>query len=343
MVWERALAVSAALSLTTALTAAPAAAYDLSSRNCEALDLRDLREKFGVELALAGDSERFARPLQIEIACVGSRADLRVRDRATETTSSVELFGLERTARSRALALALTELVLSSEAREVAVEDAQTEDGAPSKTADAGFEDGAELSLAVPARERAEAPPWDTGEVRRSPDADAPRVLAQIHAVTSVRAFLQNNASFLGGGARFSTDPDRQMSVVFDGLWEQGTLGRTDVAGLTFGAFAMLNHSTEVAVLRAGVGARVGYTEGAESSALGGLMPWGFPLVAVAGTLRAGSVSTELHVEGGYTDLGGSTSAALGRGPFVGVELGFGFGVPGEGSSDEPRAVASSR
>jgi hypothetical protein len=340
MVWERALAVSGAAALAVALSTAGAHAYELSSRDCDALDLADVREKFGVELALAGDSERFARPLNIEIACVGSRADLLVRDQAMETKSSVELFGLERPARSRALALALTELVLSGEMPHENAAAAESQTAGSADAVDAGFEDGAELTLSVPARERAEQPPWDTGKTRRSPDAEAKRVALQVHAVTSVRAFLQNEATFLGGGARVSSDPDRQVSLVIDGLWEQGTLGRTDVAGFTFGAFAMYNYSTPVAVLRAGVGSRVGYTDGAEATALGGLMPWGFPLAAVAASLRAGSVSTELHVEGGYTDLGGSGAESLGHGPFIGVELGLGFGFTPP--PPEPRTVAVS-
>ena len=69
-------------------------------------------------------------------------------------------------------------------------------------------------------------------------------------------------------------------------------------------------------------------------------MPWGFPLAAVAASLRAGSVSTELHVEGGYTDLGGSGAESLGHGPFIGVELGFGFGFTPP--PPEPRTVAVS-
>ena len=335
-----------ALSLACALVPRAAHAYELSSRDCDALDLGDLREKFGVELALSGDSERFSRPLRIEIACVGSRADLIVHDQATATKSSVELFGLERPARSRALALALTELVLSGEAlREgEAKPDAPAVNSADSEaTADTGFDDGAELSLSAPGRDRVEPPPWDTGEVRRSPDADAPRIAAQVHAVTSVRAFLQNEATFLGAGARVSTDPDRSVSLVVDGLWEQGTFGRTDVSGMTLGAFVMVNYGTSVAVLRAGLGSRVGYTEGAQSSALNGLMPWGWPLAAVGATLRAGSVSTELSVEGGYTDLGGTTAQSLGHGPFVGVELGFGFGVAATAAATSPsRTVASS-
>lgn len=334
-----------ALSLACALGPGTAHAYELSSRDCDALDLGDVRERFGVELALAGDSERFSRPLRIEIACVGSRADLIVRDQSMASKSSVELFGLGRPARSRALALALTELVLSGEA----LRDGDTKPEATAShsadaepaSADAGFEDGAELSLSAPLRDRAELPPWDTGEVRRSPDADAPRVVAQIHAVTSVRAFLQNEATFLGAGARVATDPDRSVSLVVDGLWEQGTFGRTDVSGMTLGAFVMVNYDTSVAVLRAGLGSRIGYTEGAQSSALGGLMPWGWPLAAVGATLRAGSVSTELSVEGGYTDLGGTTEQALGHGPFVGVELGFGFGVAAT-PPNSPRSVASS-
>ncbi len=342
MVWERALAVSGALPLAAALTAGSAHAYQLSSRDCDALDVADVREKFGVELALAGDSERFARPLHIEIACVGSRADLRVRDQTTETRSSVELFGLERPARSRALALALTELVLAGEAQREGDSTAEPAlaDVTSAEPDEAGFDDGAELTRAVPARDRAELPPWDTGSVRHSPDAEARRVLLQVHAVTSVRAFLQNEATFLGGGARVSSDPDRQLSLVVDGLWEQGTLGRTDVAGFTFGAFAMFNYSTPVAVLRAGVGSRFGHTEGAQATALQGLMPWGFPLAAMAATLRAGNVSTELHIEGGYTDLGGRGAQALGHGPFIGVELGFGFGLAPE--PDEARVVAAS-
>lgn len=342
MVWERAAAMCGALSLACALTPRAAHAYELSSRDCDAFELEDVRERFGVELALAGDSERFSRPLRIEIACVGSRADLSVHDETSQTKSSVELFGLERPARSRALALALTELVLSGEAlREGGAMPAASDADATSDAA--GFEDSAELTLAVPARERNQTPPWDTGEVRRSPDADPARVVAQIHAVTSVRAFLQNEATFLGAGARVSTDPDRRVSLVVDGLWEQGTFGRTDVSGITFGAFVMVNYDTPVAVLRGGIGSRVGYTEGAQASALNGLMPWGWPLAAVGATLRAGSVSTDLSVEGGYTDLGGSTERALGHGPFVGVELGFGFGVVTTNAPSPQRVASSAR
>lgn len=134
---------------------------------------------------------------------------------------------------------------------------------------------------------------------------------------------MTDKATFLGTGARFSTDLSSPASFVIDGLWERGTLGRTDVTTLTAGTFVMLNHSTPVGVLRLGLGSRLGGSTGSQSTVFDGLFPWGVPLVAAGGTLRAGLVSAELFAEGGYTELSGTS----GRGAFVGIQLGLGAGL----------------
>lgn len=332
MVWERRFIAGVAL-FAAALHGSPASAQVVRARGCDALDLPDLERKLQSELAIVTAEARPSPYRNIEIVCAGSRANVSVQNELGAMTSNVELFGFERAARSRALALAVTELLFASEsvtATEVtakgdAAEDtyAIADDSAPIAVDESASEPLAAQTLDTPTLRPGDWLPPEVEQARRERESFRYPVSAQVHALLSVRSFMTDKATFLGTGARFSSDLSKPASFVVDGLWERGTLGRTDVTSLTAGTFVMLNHSTPVGVLRLGIGSRIGSSTGSRSTVFDGLFPWGVPLVAAGGTLRAGLVSAELFAEGGYTELSGTS----GRGAFVGIQLGLGAGL----------------
>jgi hypothetical protein len=332
MVWERQFVAGVAL-LVFELYGLPASAQVLRARGCEALDLPDLERKLQSELAIVTAEARPSPYRDIEIVCAGTRARISVQNALGAMTSDVELFGFERAARSRALALAVTELLFASElptdaetaAEREVPEDTATilDDQAQTDGNETGSEPLSVQTLDTPTLRPGDWLPPEVEQARRERESFRYPVSSQVHALLSVRSFMTDEATFLGTGARFSTDLSSPASFVVDGLWERGTLGRTDVTTLTAGTFVMLNHTTPIGVLRLGIGSRLGGSTGSRSTVFDGLFPWGVPLVAAGGTLRAGLVSAELFAEGGYTELSGTS----GRGAFVGIQLGLGAGL----------------
>lgn len=296
----------------------------LELRACGDLKEQELRRIVAAELGAVATEKTGPFVTRVSVSCSGPKATLTVQDplsrKAVQRT--IDLGSADTLARTRLVAIASTELVLSSWAE---LESNPTPTVEPEGPRPPDETRRAARGIAL---ERAA-----TGyqfRLRRWYDKETPaeRYLA-LMAVGSVRSFFDTPGTLLGGGARVGEERFRFMAWSVDLLFETGRveLGSQsfDLKSFTTGG-RLLAHG-RIGKFGAGVGAglRVGVAASQGSSSLA---PWGWPLGVAAASLRIGtSAVLELSGEASYVvlPLGGDTTL---RGAWFSGQLGLGWLIP---------------
>lgn len=356
--------VFAALGLVLGVTlSAPASANGppllLGVMGCGELDEREIRRLVAAELGAIPVDQRGPGVTLVTVSCGGLSVRMRVDDPLSHKTveRSFDTSPLDRRARARWIALAASELVLSSW---IELEANPTPQVRPQ-----GPEAPAPLRRAARDAVRRRAPPAGVARANTRPTgalvpavepvpdftpagaAPIPVVASseptfRAMLVASTRHFLDGSAELWGGGMRLSGERFSYLSWSFDFLFEGGSayahLRDYSLRSGTVGGGLMLYQAAGPVTFRLGGGLRVGviaalgedrdeldmvpYDGGRESA----VAPWGWPLAIGSIVVGAGPAAVELAMEGGYAVLpvGGSDGGSV-RGGWLSAQLGVGI------------------
>jgi hypothetical protein len=285
----------------------------------------------------------------VTVRCGGLSVSIRVDDPLSRKTvlRTFDTGPLDRRARARWIALAASELVLSSW---VELETNPTPQVRPE-----GPPAPAPVRRAAQAAVRRRTPPleaqgpapeavspatepeskFDTDSRSTRPPADSPPLRAV--GLASVRSFFSGTGSLWGGGMRLSHERFTLVSWSTDFLFEAGTLSTSresyEIRSGTLGGWLMLYKQSRLLTARLGAGLRMGVVATIASEPNGGtedranaVAPWGWPLAAASLTVGNGPIVIEYGMEGGYVVLpvAGTSRPSL-RGSWFSAQLGFGI------------------
>lgn len=325
MSWSLAIRVACGIALASSTTAhanAPATIV-LSVAECDSVDVDELARLLHIELrgAAIASEDGAEASATIGVTCRGPMVELEVVDRLTGKTSrrSLDLSGTSTIARTRLVALAVTDLVSASWA-ELILESSTRRARAPTVE---------------------KAPETHARQVVRARVQPSPRhrVLAFGSATTTFAGFWA-----FGGGLRVGGDLGGRLGWSVDAGFDRGATRipegevELDRAHLTmaFGARARLGSST----LRVHGGARLGYarmtgeparpeefagrtlrgpTFGPAIAALVTTPPWG-RFVLEGGVLAGWDVI-------GVRGLGFERGEVTASGPYLAITIGGGFAL----------------
>ena len=358
--------VFAALALGLGMTIAPAARaggppFLLGVSGCGELDEREVRRLVAAELGAIQVEQRGPDVTLVTVTCGGLRVSVRVDDPLSKKTvqRAFDTGPLDHRARARWIALAASELVLSSwvELETNPVPKVQAEGPAvPApvlRAAQAAVRRHApppvRVAPAAPRGVRAESetpsaaenPFLNDGEDKELPER-RPEFERSFRAVgvASFRTFFDDTGSFYGGGLRVSEERFRHMSWSADFLFEGGNIDASKadyrVRSGTLGGWLMLYHRRGGVTARLGAGLRLGVvaalaedvssdyegSTGSESA----VAPWGWPLAASSLSVDMGPLVAEFAFEAGYVvlPLGGSSGPSV-SGGWCSAQLGLGI------------------
>ncbi|MFO7178511.1 MAG: hypothetical protein DIU78_007435, partial [Pseudomonadota bacterium] len=302
--------------------------------DCGELDEKEVRHLLAVELGAAPADRTGPSITFVGIRCVGLEVVVRVEDPLTRKTveRSFDLGALERSVRARLVALAASELVLSSWA--------ELETNPSPRVPPSGPEPAAPLRNAARAvvREKVRPiaatpqpggwPPSSASPAERTSHDRFFRVLG----IASMRSFFGSSNRLWGGGVRLSEERFAAISWTVDALVESGTV-ETDIRryGLrtgTLGGWLLFYQRSGPLIARLGAGLRAGFvatTTGSEGGAT--VAPWGWPLAATSLAVELpGRLAADFSGEVGYVvlPLPGAREASL-RGSWFSVQIGIGY------------------
>jgi hypothetical protein len=347
------------LTLVAAETRANGPPFLLGATGCGELDEREMRRLVAAELGAIQVEQRGPGVTLVSVHCGGLRVVIRVDDPLSKKTvqRAFDTGPMDHRARARWIALAASELVLSSwveletnpapqvqpegpavpapvrRAAQAAVRRLTPPPPAPRAPAPVGAAGGVTTSAGTESKSSEE--PQTGGGNHEDPDHQ--RSFRAV-ALGSVRTFFNDDGTLWGGGMRFSEERFRHMSWSADFLFEAGSIdtAKADyrVRSGSIGGWLMLYARRRVVTARVGAGLRVGFAaslaentstdyEGSRNS--GAVAPWGWPLAAASLSIDLGPLVTELAFESGYVVLpvGGSGGASVAGGWFS-AQLGLG-------------------
>jgi hypothetical protein len=267
---------------------------------------------------------------------------------------------LDRRARARWIALAASELVLSSWAELETNPTPKIEPEGPPAPAPARRAAQAAVRRRLPAPSTAQAAalrktgapvparfaPLPARSEKPGADTDEPKSRAAPHkfmrssrvvALVSARRFFDDSGSLWGGGVRMSEERFRHMSWSADFLFEAGSVSSRSadyrIRSGTVGGWLMLYERTSSLTLRLGAGIRMGIVAALASNrqddtpaSASAVAPWGWPLAAASLTVAGGPVALEYSMEAGYVVLPvGGTSGPSVSGGWFSAQLGLGI------------------
>ncbi len=187
-----------------------------------------------------------------------------------------------------------------------------------------------------PAPKRRDEPPYD----ERWPDPHAwglddpsedPRL--RVVAMASLRSFFTHEGALWGGGLRAGQERFNTVGWTLDALAETGEikteLARFRVNTATLGAGIHLYGRSNWFVVRVGAGIRLGLarTQAVDPRAApnSALAPWGWPLGSLGFSVRGKrGPMLEISTEAGYVVLPVAVAAPPVKGPWFGLQGGFG-------------------
>jgi hypothetical protein len=330
----------------------------LGTTGCGELDEREMRRLVAAELGAMQVEQRGPGVTLVSVHCGGLRVVIRVDDPLSKkmVQRSFDTGPMDHRARARWIALAASELVLSSwvELETNPAPQVQPEGPAvpapvrraaqaavrrltpppPRKSAPASVAGG--VTTSAGAESEATKAPQSSGRVTEDPDLE--RSFRAV-ALGSVRTFFNNRGTLWGGGMRVSEERFRHMSWSADFLFESGSVDATKadyrVRSGSVGGWLMLYARQRHVTARVGAGLRVGFAasrakntspdyEGSASSSA--IAAWGWPLAATSLSIFMGPLVTELAFESGYVVLpvGGPLGPSVSGGWFSAQ---FGLGL----------------
>jgi hypothetical protein len=319
--------------------------------DCAELDEREIRRLVAAELGAIPVEERAPDVTLVTIRCGGLRVQIRVDDPLSKKVvlRSFDTGPIDRRARARWIALAASELVLSSwiELESNPAPAAPAEGPPPPapllRAAQAAVRRKAPPSLTF----RDRNPPIESLQVAREPvptlDTPKPRNPEgepsefgsfRIVGVASMRSFFDGTGELWGAGMRASNEPLRLLSWSADFLFEAGpltTAGRTfAVRSATLGGWLMLYQRTKALTARIGTGIRAGVVASLEEeqfdSRANAVAPWGWPLLATSVSLSGGPLVFEIGAEGGYVAMPlGDATGPTAQGTWFSAQAGIGI------------------
>jgi hypothetical protein len=348
------------LTLAAAETRANGPPFLLGATGCGELDEREMRRLVAAELGAMQVEQRGPGVTLVSVHCGGLRVVIRVDDPLSKKTvqRAFDTGPMDHRARARWIALAASELVLSSwvELESNPAPQVQPEGpAAPAPVRRAAQAAVRRRTPPAPARREpaptsvaGRTPPSANAENNASDEPEAragsteePKHERSFRAVAlgSVRSFFNDNGTLWGGGMRFSEDRFRHMSWSADFLFEAGSIDTTKadyrVRSGSIGAWLMLYTRQKDVTARVGAGLRVGIaaslaenrsTDYVGAYRSGAVAPWGWPLAAVSLGIDSGPLVAELAFESGYVVLpvGGSGGPSVAGGWFSAQ---FGLGI----------------
>jgi hypothetical protein len=358
--------VSASLGFLLGLTlASPAAAVGppllLGVSDCGELDEREVRRLVVAELGAIPVEQHGPGVTLVTVRCTGLRVVVRVDDPLSKKTVArgFDTGPLDPRARARWVALAASELVLSSwveldtnptpkvepegpaapaPARRAAQAAVRRRTPVPTiARASALGRPGATVRAPVVAqRVQPQRPAAETEAAEPRLAADKLARNARAVALVSARRFFDDSGSLWGGGVRLSEERFRHISWSADLLFEAGSVASrlTDyrLRSGTVGGWLMLYERANAITLRLGAGIRMGVIASLASNAPDGtpasasaVAPWGWPLAATSISVAGGPIVIEYSMEAGYVVLPvGGTSGPSVRGGWFSGQLGLG-------------------
>ncbi len=296
----------------------------LELHECGDLQEPELRRIVAAELGAVAMEKSGPFVTRVSVSCSGPKATLTVQDplsrKAVQRT--IDLGSADTRARTRLVAIASTELVLSSWA--------ELESNPTPAVEPEGPRPPDETRRAARGIALDHAATGYHFRIRHWYDAETPseRYLA-LTLVGSARSFFDTPGTLVGGGVRVGEERFRFVAWSVDLLFETGSVkpGAQTFDLKTFTTGGRLLAQGRVGKFAAGVGAglRVGVAASQGSSSLA---PWGWPLGVAAASLRIGSSAVlELSGEASYVvlPLGGDTTL---RGAWFNGQLGLGWLIP---------------
>ncbi|HLV65150.1 MAG TPA: hypothetical protein VKY73_05035 [Polyangiaceae bacterium] len=329
------LAVAVLLGAGVARAEAPPVWVGVSG--CNALDEKKVRRLLAIELRSAPAEQAGPGITFVGIRCVGLQVVVRVEDPLTRKTveRSFDLGALEPGVRARLVALAASELVLSSWT--------ELETNPSPRVPPSGPEPESPVRMAARAvvREKVQAlPTASPARVERQSELSSDTELAsrarffRVLGVASMRTFFGSSHRLWGGGVRLSEERFAGVSWSADALVESGTvqteLRRYSLRTGTVGGWLLLYQRSGPLIARLGAGLRMGLIATAPGDTEGGgaaVAPWGWPLAATSLAIELPwRLAMDLSGEVGYVvlPLPGARESSL-RGSWFSLQLGLGF------------------
>lgn len=302
--------------------------------DCPALTEEDVRRVLAAELNTDLVKWDSTWVTVVKVSCDETTARVQVRDPVTRKRleRTLNLGPVPERSRERLVALATAEMVIASWAElEVVRTPAIEPTGAPPPST---VVDAARGIVADERAERAEAE-----RQRTAPERHGRRVREKeqhrLVPLVSLRSFVNQPGTLVGGGARYGAELRRVFSWSADGLIESGRVrgahSPIDVVSSTVAGRIAFSYYGQWGAIRGGGGLRFGVIRARVEADSGdvtnsSVVPWGWPmLVTSLDIAMAPKVVLELAGEAGYVllPLGG------GEPPLEGVWLSGQFGVGG--------------
>jgi hypothetical protein len=332
----------AALALSTRIACANPPPVHLEVEACDSLDAMSIRRIFAADLGTPLTQEVGPEVTEVEIGCEGDHVVVRVKDplsrKSVRRSFDPKSFGNQ--GQSRLIAIAASELVLASWAELTANPTPQVPgEGAPPSA------ETVETARGVVKARAPKSPPTPPGENpflddvpataeeeaaghRQGPETPpanqtaAPAVFQRIVAVVSVRTFVHNSGSLFGGGARYGQDRFGVISWSADALVEGGTFFDHEVTSTSFGGTVAFYVHKDPVTFRLGGGLRAGVVSSGGPS----IAAWGWPMLVLSLTVRAGPLVFDMGGETGLVNLVLRQTGEL-RGVWVSGQAGLGLAL----------------
>jgi hypothetical protein len=316
-------------------------------RECGELRESEVERIISAELGSSATEDEPQEPTWIVATCDNTRVLVEVGDTISRKTlrRSFDLGRAPAQARSRLVAIAASELVLASWAELAIRPRLRVEPEGPPPSAERAArarERATRVSPAPPVGPEPGLEPATVAEERDEPLLLAPRQRwldelppdrrrFRLTGMATVRAFLSQDATLWGAGARIGEERLVLTSWALDAMFERGTVSGFEVQSWSVGGMLYLYGRARFLTGRIGAGLRVGLS--ASTAAAGKssppptrvLIPWGWPMLAAGVSIGRELVALELSAESGYVSFpvsSGANGLSVG-GLWVGVQLGL--------------------